>query len=195
MLHPFTELRPVDDDIGVGVFVTRFIERGTVVWVQDIRDQVVPMAHYERLGKTQRDILDKYAYEDSWGNLVLCWDIARYMNHSCSPATLSLGEYCEIAARDLHPGDELTCEYGFLNLDAPMPCHCGSPNCRAIITPDDYAEFGELWELAVRELLPHVSRAEQPLWALVEALHEDRAIREAIRQGDPSVLHRNRALF
>jgi len=195
MLHPFTELRPIDEHVGVGVFVTRPIERGTVVWVQDVRDVIYTPQHYDRLPRPQRAIADKYAYEDSWGNLVLCWDLARYMNHSCEPATLSLGEYCEIATRDLAIGDQLTCEYGFLNLDEPMLCRCGAPTCRGIIAPGDYAELGHRWEHAVRRLLPSVNLVEQPLWALVEVLQEDIAIQEAILRGDPSILDHDHHLL
>ena len=40
MLHPHTELRFVNADIGHGIFATRFIPKGTAIWVQDNFDRV-----------------------------------------------------------------------------------------------------------------------------------------------------------
>lgn len=193
MIHPHTELRHASAATGAGVFVTRFIPRGTVVWVQDPNDIVYTPEQYDTLPAAARAIAETYAYEDSFGNHVLCGDIARYMNHSCDPATLSLGEHCEIAARDLNPGDELTCEYGYLNLDRPMRCYCGAIGCREWVRPDDYARHGEAWDARVRELLPDLARVHQPMWSLVQDLGEEQALLEAIRRGDPrSLLGTNR---
>lgn len=50
----------------------------------------------------------------------MCWDWGRYMNHSCAPNTLGLGPYADVAVRDIHPGEQLTCEYGMLNLTEAM---------------------------------------------------------------------------
>ena len=35
MIHPKTELRFVNDDIGYGVFATEFIPKGTILYVKD----------------------------------------------------------------------------------------------------------------------------------------------------------------
>jgi hypothetical protein len=39
MVHPHTELRFVSPQIGWGVFATRLIPRGTIVWALDSLDQ------------------------------------------------------------------------------------------------------------------------------------------------------------
>ncbi len=188
MIHPHTELAHASDAIGAGVFVTHFIPRGTIVWVQDLDDTIYTPSEYAALCGRELAIVEKYAFVDSFGDYVLCGDIARYMNHSCEPATLSLGEYYEIAVRDLHPGDELTCEYGFLNLDQPMRCRCGSPSCRQWIRPEDPARYGADWEAQLREVLPELSRVHQPMWAMVQDLGEESTLLEAIRRGEPDLL-------
>jgi hypothetical protein len=35
MIHPWTELRFINDSIGYGVFATQFIPKGTIVWALD----------------------------------------------------------------------------------------------------------------------------------------------------------------
>ena len=49
-----------------------------------------------------RRVLDHYSYGDEAGNLVLCWDHARQVNHSCAASDWGVGNDLEIAVRDLH---------------------------------------------------------------------------------------------
>ena len=42
MIHPDTELRFINREIGFGVVATRLIRRGTIIWVRDELDQVLP---------------------------------------------------------------------------------------------------------------------------------------------------------
>ncbi len=88
MTHPDTVVRPVRREIGVGVFAAKDIPRGTIVWARDPLDQVVAeaqLAGYPALGRAQ---LERYVYRDDAGRLILCWDNARFMNHSCRPSNL-----------------------------------------------------------------------------------------------------------
>jgi hypothetical protein len=39
MLHPDTQLRYLNAEVGYGVFATAAIPRGTIVWVRDCLDQ------------------------------------------------------------------------------------------------------------------------------------------------------------
>ena len=41
MIHPDTEVRRVDDVVGVGVFATALIPRGTLTWALDPLDQLL----------------------------------------------------------------------------------------------------------------------------------------------------------
>src|SRR5207244_882227 len=100
MLHPDTALRWIDEEIGYGVFATRFIPLGTVTWALDEFDQVYSPDAFSRLSPRHRAILEKYSYLDQAGNFVLCWDFARYMNHSCEPTTYAGGATFDVAVRD-----------------------------------------------------------------------------------------------
>jgi len=108
MLHPHTELRFIHEQIGYGIVATHFIPRGTVTWVRDDFDQAFALAQVERMAPLYRDIVAKYCFVDSRGDFVLCWDLARYINHACDSSCRSAGYDFELAVRDIHPGEELT---------------------------------------------------------------------------------------
>ena len=62
-----------------------------------------------------------------------------YNNHSCSPNCGMRGEITFVAIRDIIAGEELTVDYAFIdNEDYSFECHCGSPECRHIITGYDW---------------------------------------------------------
>ena len=178
MIHPYTELRWVDDRIGYGVFATRPIPRGTIVWVRDALDQTLAPDEVPALPKLVRDMVAKYAYTDSRGELLLCWDHARFVNHSCAATCMSPGWEFEIAVRDLAPGDELTDEYATFSLENSFECLCGQLACRRVIRPDDVLRHGELWDRRTRDAFVDTPRVDQPLWSLVrEAADVERAMR------------------
>lgn len=65
--------------------------------------------------------------------------IKLYNNHSCEPNCGLRGEITFVAIRDILQGEELTCDYAFIdNEDYSFKCNCGSPNCRKIITGKDW---------------------------------------------------------
>ncbi len=172
MLHPHTELRHVSQQIGYGVFATQLIPKGSITWVRDDLDQT--FAPHEILGfrKEYQDILEKYTFIDRTGHSVLCWDLARYMNHSCDANCLGAGYEFEIAVRDIRPGEELTDDYGTLNLRDLFPCFCQQPDCRKLIRPDDLTRLWEDWDVKLRSAFPLISAVEQPLKDLVRNLPE-----------------------
>ncbi len=114
MLHPHTELRFINEQIGHGVVATPLIPRGTITWVRDDLDQAFCIEQVKSMAPVYRDIIAKYCFVDAKGNFVLCWDLARYINHSCDPTCRSAGYDFEVAVRDIHPGEELTDDYGSL---------------------------------------------------------------------------------
>ena len=89
MIHPDTDLRYVNDVIGYGVFATRPIPRGTITWVRDNLDQAFSTDQILRMAEPYKQILAKYGYTDRHGATILCWDHARFMNHSCEASCLS----------------------------------------------------------------------------------------------------------
>ena len=163
MIHPATTLRHVNDTIGYGVFATSFIPAGTITWVRDDLDQTFTVEQVDKMPAHYRAILDKYTYVDAAGKLVLCWDLARFFNHSCEPTCLGAGYEFEIAVRDIHPGEELTDDYGALNQQENFTCSCASPRCRQIIRPDDLVRFASAWDAMVEPPFRRIPDVPQPL--------------------------------
>jgi uncharacterized protein len=173
MIHPATELRFISEAIGYGVVATSLIPRGTITWVKDDLDQTFSAAEILAMAPPYREILDKYTYVDRDGLHVLCWDIARFVNHSCAPASRSPGYDFEIAVREIHPGEELTDDYGSLNISAGFEtCRCGSPDCRGRIGPDDLLVHADSWDAVLREVVLLIEQVEQPLWFFVKEKEE-----------------------
>lgn len=167
MVHPDTELRFVSPSIGWGIFATKPIPRGTIIWPLDALDQRFNPAAVAAMPAYARAQLEKYSYIDARGHHILCWDHARFFNHSCSANCLSVGYDFELAIRDIAAGEELTDDYGTLNPGEPFPCLCGARDCRGHVLPDDMLHLGESWNILAREaffLIPSVS---QPLWDVV----------------------------
>lgn len=167
MIHPHTQLSFISDEIGWGVVATRAIPRGTITWALDDFDRVMTRAEVAALPPHYRSIVDRYAYLAPDGTWVLCWDFGRFVNHSCEPTSRSLGANVEIALRDIVPGDQLTSDYGELNLTEQLACGCGAGRCRGTIGRDDALKLWREWDRAIQDALPWVRGAEQPLWPFV----------------------------
>ena len=168
MLHPDIELRFVGEHIGYGTFATQPIPRGTVTWVRDPLDQTFTPAQVEAMAPPFRAILDKYTFIDARGDFVLCWDHGRFVNHACRPTCLSPGFDFELAVRDIAAGEELTDDYGTLNLTTGFECACGAPDCRKVIGPDDLLRYGDQWDALVRAAFALMPSVPQKLWSLVQ---------------------------
>ena len=172
MIHPDTELLHVNDHIGYGVFATRLIPRGTITWVRDNLDQVFTPQQCVEMDPVYQSILDKYSFMDGAGRMILCWDHARFVNHSCEANCLSAGYDFELAVRDIQPGEELLDDYGTMYLQEPFACACGSPRCRGLILPDDMERLHADWDALTGDAFPLISRVEQPLWLIVAEKEE-----------------------
>ena len=180
MIHPHSELRYVNDRIGYGLFATRLVPRGTVTWVHDDLDQIVDPQHEHRLRPELAALLHKYSYLEPRGR-VLCWDHARFLNHSCQPNCRSTGFDLEIAVRDIQPGEELTDDYGSLNVDYEFECRCGSPECRGTIRAADIALYADAWDREAGDAFGLAPSVKQPLWPLLREKAEiERAFRGEI---------------
>jgi hypothetical protein len=167
MIHPDTRLGHSSDVIGLGVFATRPIRKGTVVWALDGLDQRLSPVRVRRLGPRYRALLDRYAFTNSAGESVVCWDLGRFVNHSCNANAISTGWDFDVAVHDIEPGEEICNDYGALNLEESFTCHCGSPSCRGTINPDDFERYADVWDTKVRDAFAHVTRVAQPLWEFV----------------------------
>lgn len=169
MLHPHTRLEWISDAIGYGVVATQPIPRGTILWVLDPMDQVLDPAAVRRLGDEWTATLETYSFITGQGNRVLCWDFGRYMNHSCDPVSLSPGVDFEFAVRDIAVGEQITCDYGSLNLEHDMDCLCGAPKCRGVIRASDFGPMVPEWDGRLRLAVVDARKVTQPLLGFVKA--------------------------
>jgi hypothetical protein len=183
MVHPHTELRFVNPIVGWGVFATRAIPRGTIIWAFDVLDQRFSPDRIAAMPGYARAQLEKYSYIDSRGDHILCWDHARFFNHSCAANCLSVGYDFELAVRDIAAGEELTDDYGTLNPTEPFPCFCGALHCRTQVLPDDHVRLAVDWNHLAREAFHLIRTVPQPLW---EVLTERAMIESAL--DDPNRL-------
>lgn len=103
---------------GLGLFADEPIPRGTPTWrFTPGVDVTIHPELLDRIPDAARSQFLTYAYLDiRTGLYVLCADDARFMNHSDEPTVR--GDYevepvfgVDIAARDIEPGEELTCDY------------------------------------------------------------------------------------
>ena len=172
MIHPDTELRLVNERIGHGVFATRDIPKGTITWVRDALDRAFTRDQVSAMEPPYRAILDKYCFVGADANYILCWDIARFVNHSCAPSCLAPGYDFEIAVRDIKSGEELTDDYGSLNLETEFECHCGASECRGVARPDDAVRLIERWDDQVEGVFHRLRDVDQPLWKFVKEQEE-----------------------
>lgn len=181
MMHPDTELRYINDVIGYGVFATRFIPKGTIVWALDDLDQVLDPSFVERLDPLRKQDVLKYSFKNQHGQYILCWDKARYVNHSFHATCVGTMYDLELAARDIHPGEELTDDYGTLNLDEPFACMPEEGTTRSWVMPDDLLHYHQQWDDSAKEAFRHFDRVEQPLKHLIRPEHRSK-IRAIVEQ-------------
>lgn len=167
MIHPHTELRYINDQMGFGVFATKFVPKGTITWALDGLDQILDPAYIETLDKHGSEVVKKYTYRNQEGKYVLCWDLGRYVNHSFHANCMGTAYEFEVAIRDIYPGEQLLDDYGTLNIDEPFECFPEKGTERKIVYPDDLLYFHEEWDQQVMESLKHFDEVEQPLLHLI----------------------------
>jgi uncharacterized protein len=176
MLHPHTEIRFINTQIGYGIFATRLISKGTVVWVQDDFDRVYTEEQVKNLEPVYRRILEKYCFRDHLGRWIFCWDNTRYINHSFYPTCITTPYQFEIAVTDILPGQEITNDYGCFNIIEPLECF-PEPGCdRTLLMPDDLLRHGEKWDRQLADAFRFFDKVKQPLASLVKPEHLARAI-------------------
>lgn len=168
MIHPHTELRFINDIMGYGVFATKLIPKGTITWTLDKLDQIFTPTQVQTMDRIYQDLIDKYTYRNSEGNFVLCWDIARYVNHSFNSSCITTAYEFEIAVRDIYPGEELTDDYGYLNVTEPFDCLPEAGTTRTRVMPDDLLRYHDVWDAKLLEAFKYFNRVDQPLKKLLD---------------------------
>ena len=166
MIHPHTEIRFINEMIGHGVVATQFIPAGTITWALDKLDRDFTPADFEQLDSLYQNILETYTYRNKNGNLVLCWDHGRFVNHSFKSNCISTAYDFEIAVRDIYPGEELTDDYGYLNVTTPFT-GIDEGTERKTVYPDDLLHFSKEWDAQVDAVFSKITEVEQPLKNLI----------------------------
>lgn len=166
MIFPKTELQFISPQMGYGVVATEFIPKGTITWVLDRLDREFTPRQIQQLPPTYQGIIDTYSYRNNRGNYVLCWDFGRYVNHSFKSNCLTTAYNFEIAIRDIYPGEQLTDDYGYLNVNTPFePIDEGTE--RKVVYPDDLPNYYSQWDAQLKEVFPLIVRVPQPLKSLL----------------------------
>lgn len=124
MLYVKTKLGSSNID-GIGLFADQFIPEGTLIWKFtngfDIRIEKEDLDIIK--SKPAREQFLKYAYLNlRTKKYVLCFDDARFFNHSPKPNVIGVDaeneeEGINIAIRDINKDEELTVDYNQYDAD------------------------------------------------------------------------------
>ncbi len=101
---------------GIGLFADQFIPKGTITFefIPEL-DKAYDLNDVALMSPPARERFWNYAYFDpqlKGKQYVLCFDDARFINHSDDTNVASDHiKQIDIAIRDIHPGEELTCDY------------------------------------------------------------------------------------
>lgn len=166
VIHPHTELQFISEEIGHGVVATQLIPAGTITWVLDELDREFTLKQFQQFDPLYQNILDTYSYRNSKGNYVLCWDHGRFVNHSFKSNCLSTAYDFEIAIRDIQPGEQLTDDYGYLNVDTPFRASEEGTK-RKTVYPDDLKNYHKVWDKKIAAVFPNINKLDQPLNVLL----------------------------
>lgn len=166
MIHPKTELRFISNEIGYGVVATEFIPAGTITWVLDKLDREFSLSDFQSMEPIYKNILDTYTFRNNKGHFVLCWDNGRYVNHSFNSNCLTTAYDFEIAIRDIKPGEQLTDDYGYLNISSPFR-GIDEGTRRKTVYPDDLLKYYQVWDNKIKKVFGKILQLDQPLKELI----------------------------
>lgn len=183
MMHPDTEVQFINDVVGYGVVAKKFIPKGTITWVQDDLDRIITTDEVEKMHPDMQEQVEKYCFRNNKGHLVLCWDQAKYVNHSFNANCLSSAYDFELAVRDIQPGEQLTDDYGYLNISEPFKA-IDEGTGRDTVYPDDLLKYHDKWDQQLNEAFLEFRDIEQPLLRLVPAEVLDK-INEQLEKKEP----------
>lgn len=168
MMHPSTRIEFISEEFGCGVFATAPIPKGTLIWAKDSLDQVFNEVQVRQLPEAVREFSLTYMYRNCKGQYVLLWDHGKYINHSFHPNCMPTPYGFDIAIRDIASGEQLTEDYGLLNIIqdfSPLPEN--NPQDRGVVRGDDLKRFSREWDLNLAEAIKSSYSVNQPLWELL----------------------------
>jgi len=183
MIHPNTKLKFISKDVGYGVVATAFLPAGTITWVLDKLDREFTPLQIQVMEPLYQEIIDTYTFRNNNGNLVLCWDNGRYVNHSFNSNCLTTAYDFEIAIRDIHVGEQLTDDYGYLNITSPFR-GINEGTRRKVVYPNDLLKYYKVWDNKIKKVFPKINKVDQPLRQILDAKTWDR-IEKIIHEEEP----------
>ena len=124
---------------GRGLIARQFIAKGEIVAIKGgyVFDSQTLQDVAKHLGPAEITVADGFfigplAEQEREGSMI-------FSNHSCDPNIGVQGQIVFVAMRDIQPGEELTHDWATTDDDSyQMECECGSPQCRRIITGQDW---------------------------------------------------------
>jgi SET domain-containing protein len=115
------EVKHVNNAVGFGVFASKKIEKGTLLWTPKLVTRHTETDSYDILGKMTLEkanawLRQAFVYADHFD--FLCSNVdddGRLVNHSSTPNTgYASSDVPSIALQDIEKGEELTCDYSGL---------------------------------------------------------------------------------
>lgn len=98
---------------GLGLFAEENIAEGTLVWKNFTDSElIISDLHYNQLSEYMKLTFTNFGYKDKITNeWKLPLDNSRFMNHSDNPNLKQDAFGNSIAAKNIHHGDEICCNY------------------------------------------------------------------------------------
>lgn len=124
---------------GTGLFATDLIRKGELIVSWKDTKEITP-DEFSKLPEAEKHYIDIQN-----GKIFLVGKPERYLNHSCNANTVP-GELCDMAARDILLGEEITADYShFFIPGGSFQCFCRSPSCRGLVTGSSFSA-GSIYE-------------------------------------------------
>jgi SET domain-containing protein len=141
LIHSLVDFRPSTIH-GFGGFAVTAIPPGSRV-IEYVGERITKKQSLERCARNNQAI---FYLDDDWdldGSVE--WNPARFLNHSCSPncdAERMDGHIWIVARRQIHPGEEVTFNYGYdLEHYREHPCRCGTVACVGFIVAEEVLDL------------------------------------------------------
>lgn len=142
-INPKVEVRKSGIN-GKGLFSIDRIKKGEVITVSG--GFIIDENEYKKMKNRTRKFFMKYSTPVADGFYIISGLNSKslepddFYNHSCSPNCGLSGHLIITALRDIEKDEELTLDYATFedSNDFRLECNCGSPECRKIITGNDW---------------------------------------------------------